>query len=132
MSNTQAPPGNNRVFGPYSPVRKAGDLYFVSGQIGVDPATKTASADIAEQTHQVFANLKDVLTSVGLDLDRVVKTTIFLTDMADFAVVNEVYVGYFAEPRPARGTVAVKELPRVAGDIPIKIEIEAVASTATT
>jgi 2-iminobutanoate/2-iminopropanoate deaminase len=123
---------NTPTFGPYTPVRQAGNLYFVSGQVGVDPATKTASSDVAEQTHQVLTNLKNVLASVDLSLDQVVKTTIYITNMADFAVINEVYVGYFAEPRPARATVAVKELPRVAGDTPIKIEIEAIAMAATT
>jgi 2-iminobutanoate/2-iminopropanoate deaminase len=118
------------TFGPYTPVRQAGDFYFVSGQVGVDPDTKTAPQDIAEQTHQALQNLKAMIEGAGLTLDHIVKTTIYLVDMADFPVVNEVYVGYFKEPRPARSTVAVKELPRVAGDTPIKIEIEAVATSA--
>lgn len=120
------------TFGPYNPVRQAGDFYFVSGQVGVDPDTKTAPEDVAEQTHQALKNLKSMIEGAGLTLDHIVKTTIFLVDMADFPVVNEVYTGYFNEPRPARSTVAVKELPRVAGETPIKIEIEAVACKAQT
>lgn len=115
------------VFGPYTPARQAGDYYFVSGQVGVDPDTKQAPIDIAGQTHQALKNMQAVLADIKLGLDDVVKTTIYVTDMADFKTVNEVYVGYFAEPRPARSTVAVKELPRVAGDTPIRIELEAVA-----
>jgi 2-iminobutanoate/2-iminopropanoate deaminase len=109
------------------PLRQAGDFYFISGQIGVDQTTKTASEDIAEQTYQALKNLKQVVEGAGLTLGHIVKTTIFLTDMAEFPVVNDVYTRYFSEPRPARTTVGVKELPRVAGKIPIKIEIEAVA-----
>ncbi len=124
MSNTNA---STMSFGPYTPVRQAGDYYFVSGQVGVDPATKTASEDIADQTRQALDNLKSMVEAAGLTIDHVVKTTIYVVDMADFATVNDVYVSYFNEPRPARSTVGVKELPRVAGDTPIKIEIEAVA-----
>lgn len=118
---------NKPVFGPYTPVRQSGNFYFVSGQVGVDMSTKTAPEGVAEQTHQVLTNLKKALQSVDLSLDDVIKTTIFVTDIADFAVVNDVYVTYFNEPRPARSTVGVKELPRVAGDTSIKIEIEAIA-----
>lgn len=127
MNNNQTS-HNKPVFGPYSPVRNAGSLYFVSGQVGVDADTKTASTDVSQQTRQALKNLTKVLEDVNLDLSHVVKTTIFLTDMADFAAVNEVYVDYFREPRPARSTVAVRELPRVSGDTPIKVEIEAIAS----
>lgn len=124
MSNTTS----SQTFGPYTPVRQAGDLYFVSGQVGVDPATKTAPEGVAEQARQALENLKSAVEGAGLTLEHVVKTTIFVVEMADFATVNEVYVSYFTEPRPARSTVSVKELPRVAGDTPIKIEIEAVAT----
>lgn len=124
MSNTTS----SQTFGPYTPVRQAGDLYFVSGQVGVDPVTKTAPEGVAEQTRQALENLKSAVEGAGLTLEHVVKTTIFVVEMADFATVNEVYVSYFTEPRPARSTVSVKELPRVAGDTPIKIEIEAVAT----
>lgn len=121
-------PRTKQVFGPYSPVRKAGDLYFVSGQVGVDPQTKTASPDTAEQTRQALRNLEAILEDNRLCLKHVVKTTIYVTDIADFATVNEVYVSFFEEPRPARSTVTVKELPRVGGDVSIVIEIEAIAS----
>jgi 2-iminobutanoate/2-iminopropanoate deaminase len=130
MSDPQNTDEKPVTFGPYSPVRQAGDFFFVSGQVGVDPATKNASIDVADQTRQALENLKQVLESVDLSLDNVVKTTIFTTDMADFPTVNEVYIDYFNEPRPARSTVTVKELPRVAGSTTIKIEIEAIATKA--
>lgn len=116
-----------QTFGPYSPVRQAGELYFISGQVGIDPATKQAANDVRQQTAQTLENLKNVLQSAGLTPNHVVKTTIFLANMADFAVVNEVYQDFFAAPRPARSTVAVAELPRVGGDTPTQIEIEAIA-----
>jgi 2-iminobutanoate/2-iminopropanoate deaminase len=116
-----------QVFGPYTPVRKAGDLYFISGQVGVDPDTKTAAPDVAEQTRQAIRNLQVLLEENRLCLKHVIKTTIFLTDMGDFAAVNEVYAAMFDEPWPARSAIAVKELPRVGGDVPIVIEIEAIA-----
>lgn len=113
-------------FGPYTPIVKVGDMYFVSGQVGVDPVTKACHPDVASQTKQALTNLSEVLASEGLSLKDVVKTTIFLTGMSDFQIVNEEYVKNFHEPRPARSTVAVAELPRVANH-PILIEIEAVA-----
>lgn len=112
---------------PYSPIRRVGDWYFISGHTGVDIPTKTADPDIKIQTAKLFANLADTLKTHNLMFNDIVKTTIFLTDMDDFAVVNEVYTAYFhGEQKPARSTVAVRELPRVA-DIPLKIEIEAIA-----
>ena len=113
-------------FGPYTPIIKAGTSYYVSGQVGVDPSTKTCVADITSQTRQVMANMKDVLSTVGLDMSNVVKTTVFLADMGDFAAMNDEYVIHFDEPRPARSTVAVKELPRLA-DTLLLVEVEAVA-----
>jgi 2-iminobutanoate/2-iminopropanoate deaminase len=115
------------TFGPYTPIRRAGNLYFVSGQIGIDMDTKQAVADVAKQTHQAMQNLQNVLSTTSLDMSDVVKTTVFLADMDDFAAMNEVYETYFDAPRPARSTVAVKELPRVAGDTRLLVEIEAVA-----
>lgn len=111
---------------PYSTFRKAGDYYYISGQVGVDLATKTASPGVHEQTIQLFKNLQAVLEQAGLLYDDIIKTTIFLTDMNDFATVNELYASYFSNPRPARSTVAIAELPRI-GNVPLKIEIEAVA-----
>lgn len=119
-----------QTFGPYSPVRQAGNLYFVSGQVGVDPATKQAADDVRQQASQALENLRNTLADANLTPDDVVKTTIFLVNMDDFAAVNEVYQEFFAAPRPARSTVGVAELPRVAGDTPIKVEIEAIASSA--
>jgi len=116
----------NTAVGPYSPIRKAGDFYFISGVTGIDVATKTASPDIAAQTTQAFENMKQVLESAGLTLNNVVKTGVFLTDMGDFAAMNDVYAEQFAPPLPPRSTVAVSELPRVA-NVPLKVEIEAVA-----
>lgn len=116
------------TYGPYSPIRKAGDLYFVSGQVGINPETKKSPEDIAGQTHQTMKNLKDLLNTEGLQLRHLAKTTIFLADVGDFETVNEIYATYFdeGEPRPARACVGVEELPRLA-DTPLLIEIEAVA-----
>jgi 2-iminobutanoate/2-iminopropanoate deaminase len=116
---------------PYSTVFKAGDYYYISGHTGVDIPTKTASQNIQEQTTKVFENLADTMQAHGLSFTDIVKTTLFLTDMDDFSEVNEVYVTYFNDPKPARTTVAVRELPRVA-NVPLKVEIEAVAYKQTT
>jgi 2-iminobutanoate/2-iminopropanoate deaminase len=117
-----------QTYGPYSPIRQAGNLFLVSGQVGVDPITKQAGKTIQEQTSQALANLSDVLAVDGLGMNDVVKTTVYLTDMDDFTAMNDVYLGYFESPRPARSTVSVKELPRVAGVVPIRVEIEAIAT----
>lgn len=114
-------------YGPYTPVQQAGNFYFVSGQIGVNPETKTAPADIAGQVEQTLTNMASVLASAGLQLEDVVKTTVFLTDIGYFSAMNEVYEKHFAAPRPARSAIAVRELPRVAGDTQLLVEIEAVA-----
>ncbi|PID32233.1 reactive intermediate/imine deaminase [Candidatus Saccharibacteria bacterium] len=116
-----------QTFGPYSPIRQAGNTYYISGQVGVDPETKQAPADIASQTKQVMRNMQTVLAEAGLQLSDVVKVGIMLRDMADFTIVNETYQTYFEPPRPARSTVAVRELPRVGGENPILVEIEAIA-----
>jgi 2-iminobutanoate/2-iminopropanoate deaminase len=115
------------TYGPYSPVKKAGSFYFVAGQVGVDAETKTAPSAVAAQTHQALKNLEVVLKAVGLRLHDVVKTSIFLKDMCDFAAVNQVYVAYFNEPRPARSCVAVVELPRIIAGTDLLVEIEAIA-----
>ncbi|MBW3568653.1 Rid family detoxifying hydrolase [Candidatus Parcubacteria bacterium] len=114
------------AFGPYSAIRQAGDLYFVSGQVGVDSDSKESSGSIEEQTRQALKNLKNVLESAGLSLGNVVKTTVFLRNMDDFESVNEIYSSYFAGIPPARSCVAVSELPKVSNNT-ILIEIEAVA-----
>ena len=115
------------TYGPYSSVKRAGNFYFTAGQVGVDASTKTAPASVSEQTHLALQNLEKVLKENGLRLDDVIKTTIFLKDMGNFSTVNDVYVNYFDEPRPARSCVAVAELPRVGNGTEIAIEIEAVA-----
>ena len=125
--NNQSLPKKTATYGPYSPIKNAGNLYFVSGQVGIDPESKKAPADIKAQTEQVILNIKAVLDTKNLSLDNVVKTTVYVTDMADFAAMNEVYANYFDSVKPARATVAVKELPRVGGDVDIVIEIDAVA-----
>lgn len=117
----------SKTFGPYSPIKKAGDYYFVSGQVGVDPSSKLTGHTIEEQTAQALVNLADVLESQGLEMKHVVKTTVYLTDMHDFKAMNEVYDGHFEGFTPARATVGVKELPHVGGEADIKVEIEAIA-----
>lgn len=111
------------AIGPYSQAVKVGSLVFVSGQIPVDPATGAfAGADIESQTHQSLKNLKAILEEAGSGLEKVVKTTVFLQDMNDFAAMNGVYAQYFKEPFPARAAVQVGRLPKDA-----LVEIECVA-----
>jgi 2-iminobutanoate/2-iminopropanoate deaminase len=122
--STENAPG---AIGPYSQAVKTGLFYrsmvFVSGQIPIDPATgQFVSEDVAEQTEQVFKNLKAVLEAAGSDLDKVLKTTVFLADMNDFAAMNEVYGKFFTSDYPARATVQAARLPRDA-----RVEIECVA-----
>jgi 2-iminobutanoate/2-iminopropanoate deaminase len=113
-----------KAIGPYSLAIDNGDLVFLSGQLGLDGATgKLVEGDVSAQARQALENLKAVLEAAGLGFAHVVKTTIFLTDMAEFAAVNEVYKGYVTEPYPARSTIAVAALP-LAG----KVEIEMIAS----
>ena len=112
-----------QAVGPYRQFAAAGELVFVSGQIPLNPASgELVDGSIAEATHQVLRNLSAVLESAGCSLASVVKTTIFLVDMADFTAVNEIYAHYFSPPYPARACVAVAELPKGA-----RVEIEAVA-----
>jgi 2-iminobutanoate/2-iminopropanoate deaminase len=111
------------AIGPYSQAIKAGSLLYCSGQIPLDPATGSlVEGDIAAQTRRVFANIEAILSAAGTGLDRVVKTTVFLADMSDFAAMNEVYATYFGSPAPARSTVAAAGLPKGA-----RIEIEVIA-----
>ena len=111
------------ALGPYSAAIKVGELIFTSGQIPADPATgELAPGGIAQQTEQSLKNLSAVLEAAGSGLDQVIKTTCFLTDMADFAAFNAAYGKYFSEHKPARSTVAVKALPKGA-----LVEIECVA-----
>jgi 2-iminobutanoate/2-iminopropanoate deaminase len=113
-----------KAIGPYSMAMEAGDLVFLSGQIPLDAATgKLVEGDISAQAKQSLENLKTILEAAGLGFAHVVKTTIFLISMADFAAVNEVYKAYMSEPYPARSTFAVAALPMGA-----KVEIEMIAS----
>ena len=111
------------AIGPYSQAIRAGGFVFVSGQIPIDPATgQFVSGGVGEQTRQVLKNLSAVLEAAGSGLDKVVKTTVFLQDMKEFAEMNEVYATFFPDAPPARATVAAAGLPRDA-----RVEIEAVA-----
>lgn len=113
-----------QAVGPYSQAIKANGFMFVSGQIPLDPETGQMTAvDVVAQTKQVMENLKAILAAEGLMLADVVKTTVFLTDLGDFARVNEAYGSYFEDAPPARSTVQVAALPKGA-----KVEIEAVAA----
>ena len=101
------------AIGPYSQAIKAGPLVFLSGQIPLDPKSmEIVSDDIAAQTHQVFENLIAVADAAGGSLSNAAKLTIYLTDLGDFAVVNEIMAGYFSEPYPARATIQVSALPK--------------------
>lgn len=112
-----------QAIGPYSQAVRAGGFVFASGQIPLDPRTgEFVEGGIAEQTEQVLRNLAAVLEAAGTGLDRVVKTTVFLADMNDFAAMNEVYGRYFSGNAPARATVEAARLPRDA-----RVEIEAIA-----
>jgi 2-iminobutanoate/2-iminopropanoate deaminase len=124
MRNAISTPAAPKAIGPYSQAIRTGDLLFVSGQIPLDPATGAmVDGDVAAQARQVMQNLSAVLAAAGVSFDHVVRTTIYLADMNDFASVNEVYGGYFAAPAPARATVQVSRLPRDA-----RVEIDCVAA----
>ncbi|MDR1526940.1 MAG: RidA family protein [Dysgonamonadaceae bacterium] len=109
IATTDAP----AAIGPYSQAIQAGNILFLSGQLGIDPATgHFVPGDVTEQTEQIFKNIQAVLAAANLTLDQVVKTTVFLSDMADFASMNTVYGRHFTQPYPARSAVAVKTLPK--------------------
>jgi 2-iminobutanoate/2-iminopropanoate deaminase len=115
-----------QAIGPYSQAIRAGSLLFVSGQVPIDPATgQIVNGDIGAQTHRVLRNISEILKAGGATLDHVVRTTVFLADMNDFAAMNEVYAGYFSAPAPARATVQVSRLPKDA-----RIEIDVIAVVA--
>ena len=120
ISTTKAP----AAIGPYSQAIKVGNLVYTSGQIPIDPATGSfVEGGIKEQTRQSLLNVKAILEEAGLTMGNVVKTTVFMADMNDFADMNAVYAEFFAEPYPARSAVAVKTLPKGA-----LVEIEVVAT----
>lgn len=119
-----ATPDAPKAIGPYSQATVSGGLLFTAGQIPLDPATgEFVPGGVTEQATRVLENLGAVLRAGGSDFSQVLKTTVFLVDMTDFAAVNEVYAKYFGDHRPARSTVAVAALPRGA-----KVEIEMVAA----
>ncbi|HML55984.1 MAG TPA: RidA family protein [Solidesulfovibrio magneticus] len=116
--------GSSPPIGPYSLGVWAGDLLFVSGQTPIDPATGVVASDnVVEQAHQTIKNVRAILEAAGLTLDNVVKATVFIKNMNDFAAINEVYASYFQKPYPARSCVEVARLPR-----DVLVEIEVVAS----
>jgi 2-iminobutanoate/2-iminopropanoate deaminase len=113
------------AIGPYSQATVAAGLVFTAGQVALDPATgELIPGGVGEQTARALENLRGILLAAGSDLPRVVKTTVFLVDMADFPAVNDAYARAFGDHRPARSTVAVAALPRGA-----RVEIDAVATT---
>ncbi|MDX2193668.1 MAG: RidA family protein [Gemmatimonadales bacterium] len=112
-----------KAIGPYSQAIVSGDLVFTAGQVALDPATmELVPGDVSAQTEQVFQNLAAVLAAAGTSFPHVLKTTVFLADMADFAAMNAVYAKHFGDHRPARSTVAAAGLPKGA-----RVEIEVVA-----
>ena len=112
-----------KAIGPYSQAIRSAGLLFLAGQIPLDPASmQLVEGDIAKQTERVLENIKAILTAAGSSLDRVVKTTVFLKDMNEFAAMNEVYGRYFPQNAPARSTVEAARLPRDA-----RIEVEVIA-----
>ena len=119
ISTSKAP----AAIGPYSQAVKAGGMLYISGQLPLDPSTgEFAASDIAGQTRQCLANVQAVLAQAGLTMENVVKTTVFLQDMNDFAAMNEVYATFFPGEPPARSAVEVARLPKDA-----LVEIEAIA-----
>lgn len=119
ISTADAP----KAIGPYSQAVASGSFVFTAGQVALDPATMDlVPGDVAAQAERVMANLRAVLSAAGCTLGNVVKTTVYLVDMADFAAMNEVYARHFGDHRPARSTVAVAGLPKGA-----RVEIDVVA-----
>jgi 2-iminobutanoate/2-iminopropanoate deaminase len=117
-------PSAPAAIGPYSQAIRTGSLLFVSGQIPIDPSTGTLiEGTIGEQTHRVFRNIGEILAAAGVTFDNVVKTTVYLADMNDFAAMNEAYASYFPSPAPARATVQAARLPRDA-----RVEVDVIAS----
>ncbi|GGG87448.1 RidA family protein [Paenibacillus radicis (ex Gao et al. 2016)] len=112
------------AIGPYSQAIKLGGLLFTSGQIPLDASGQLVAGGIEEQTHQVFQNLKEVLAEAGATFQDVVKATVFLKDMNQFATINGIYASYFGDHKPARSAVEVARLPK-----DVLVEIEVIAST---
>ncbi len=119
--------GAARAIGPYSPALKAGNLLFLSGSIPLDPVSgQIVAGDITAQTRRVMDNIRALLEAGGADFSNVVRTTVFMVDLGEFAAMNEVYAGYFSAPYPARSTVQVVKLPK---DVRVEIDVIAVLSS---
>lgn len=125
MKDTIATELGPKAIGPYSQAVRANGFIFVSGQIALDPRTQElVSGDIRTQTERVLANVQGILQAAGSSLENVVRTTVFLVDMNDFAAMNEVYARYFRQDFPARSTVQAARLPR---DVRVEIDVIAIA-----
>lgn len=123
MSKRAIKPKNASVVGPYSPAVRVGKFIYLSGQIPLDPKTgKLVEGDIKKQAERCFKNMANILEAAKLTTDNVVKSTVFLTDINDFAAVNEVYAKFFKEPYPARSAIGVASLPLGA-----QVEVEVIA-----
>ena len=116
VSTTNAP----AAIGPYSQAQITGNFIITSGQLGIDPATGAMPSELEAQCHQSFQNVSAVLAEAGSSLEKTVKTTLFITDMVNFPVVNEIYAQYFKEPYPARSCVEVARLPK---DVLLECEV---------
>ena len=115
--------GAAKAIGPYSPAVKVGNMLFLSGSIPLDPVSgQLVEGGIKEQTTRVMENIKALLAAAGADFSHVVRTTVFMVDLAEFAAMNEIYASYFSAPYPARSTVQVVKLPR-----DVKVEIDLIA-----
>ena len=121
ISSKEAP----AAIGPYSQAVRVGDIVYMSGQIGLDPTTGMLVEGIEAQAHQVFLNMRGVAEAVGATLDSIVKLTVFVVDMGDFAKVNEIMQSYFKPPYPARSTIEIAGLPRGA-----RVEVEGIIALA--
>ena len=118
--------GAPKAIGPYSPALKVGNMLFLSGSIPLDPASgQLVEGGIKEQTVRVMENIKGLLAAAGADFNHVVRTTVFMVDLGEFAQMNEIYASYFSAPYPARSTVQVVKLPR---DVRVEIDVIAVLS----
>lgn len=116
--------GAAKAIGPYSPAVKVGNMLFLSGSIPLDPVSgQLVEGGIKEQTTRVLENIKALLAAAGADFSHVVRTTVFMIDLGEFATMNEIYASYFAAPYPARSTVQVAKLPR---DVRVEIDVIAV------
>ena len=116
--------GAAKAIGPYSPALKAGNLLFLSGSIPLDPATgQIVPGDITAQTRRVMENIKALLDAGGADFSSVVRTTVFMVDLGEFAAMNEIYASYFSAPYPARSTVQLVKIPK---DVRVEIDVIAV------